>query len=120
MWKETLAKGVGAKDIILYIISKISASGGTGYFIEFAGSAIQALSMEGRMTICNMSIECGASGGLIAPDETTFEYMKGREFGPKGKPTICNAVEKWRQLKTDKDAVFDKEINVMMLPILRR
>lgn len=104
-----LSKGVTAKDIILYIISKISASGGTGYFIEFAGSAIRALSMEGRMTICNMSIECGARGGLIAPDETTFEYLKGREFAPKG-IAYDRAVEKWRQLKTDIDAVFDKEI----------
>ncbi len=105
----TLTKGVTAKDIILYVISKISASGGTGYFIEFAGSAIQALSMEGRMTICNMSIECGARGGLIAPDETTFEYLKGREFGPQG-AAYDRAIEKWRQLKTDTDAVFDKEI----------
>jgi 3-isopropylmalate/(R)-2-methylmalate dehydratase large subunit len=105
-----LAKGVGAKDIILYIISKISASGGTGYFIEYAGSAIRSLSMEGRMTICNMSIECGARGGLIAPDETTFEYIKGREFAPKGKE-FETTVAKWRQLTTDKDAVFDLELN---------
>jgi len=105
-----LAKGVGAKDIILYIISKISASGGTGYFIEYAGSAIRSLSMEGRMTICNMSIECGARGGLIAPDDTTFEYIKGREFAPKGKE-FAAAVAKWRQLTTDKDAVFDVELN---------
>ena len=104
-----LSKGVTAKDIILYIISKISASGGTGYFIEFAGAAIRALSMEGRMTICNMSIECGARGGLIAPDETTFEYLKGKEFAPKG-AAYEQAVEKWRKLKTDIDAVFDKEI----------
>ncbi|MBN2519226.1 MAG: 3-isopropylmalate dehydratase large subunit, partial [Bacteroidales bacterium] len=79
-----LKPGVTAKDIILYIISKISASGGTGYFIEYAGSAIKNLSMEGRMTVCNMSIECGSRGGLIAPDETTFNYIKGREFAPKG------------------------------------
>jgi 3-isopropylmalate/(R)-2-methylmalate dehydratase large subunit len=104
-----LSKGVTAKDIVLYIISKISASGGTGYFIEFAGSAIRSLSMEGRMTICNMSIECGARGGLIAPDETTFEYVKGREFAPKGE-AFEKAVAKWRMLKTDADAVFDKEI----------
>lgn len=104
-----LSKGVTAKDIVLYIISKISASGGTGYFIEFAGSAIRSLSMEGRMTICNMSIECGARGGLIAPDETTFEYVKGREFAPKGE-AFDEAVAKWRLLKTDSDAVFDKEI----------
>jgi 3-isopropylmalate/(R)-2-methylmalate dehydratase large subunit len=104
-----LSKGVTAKDIVLYIISKISASGGTGYFIEFAGSAIRGLSMEGRMTICNMSIECGARGGLIAPDDTTFEYVKGREFAPKGE-AFDKAVAKWKQLKTDDDAVFDKEI----------
>lgn len=105
----SLSKGVTSKDIVLYIISKISASGGTGYFIEFAGSAIRALSMEGRMTICNMSIECGARGGLIAPDETTFEYLKGREFAPKGTDYDL-AVEEWKKLKTDDDAVFDKEI----------
>ena len=79
-----LNKGVVCKDIILYIISKISASGATGYFVEYAGSAIRSLSMEARMTICNMSIEMGARGGMIAPDETTFDYMKGRKFAPKG------------------------------------
>jgi 3-isopropylmalate/(R)-2-methylmalate dehydratase large subunit len=104
-----LSKGVTAKDIILYIISKISASGGTGYFIEYAGSAIRNLSMEGRMTICNMSIESGARGGLIAPDETTFDYIKGREFAPKGE-AFDQAVEQWKELTTDEDAVFDKEI----------
>jgi len=104
-----LAKGVTAKDIVLYIISKITASGGTGYFIEYAGSAIRSLSMEGRMTICNMSIESGARGGMIAPDDTTFEYIKGREFAPKG-VEFDKAVEKWRQLKTDDDAAFDREI----------
>jgi 3-isopropylmalate/(R)-2-methylmalate dehydratase large subunit len=101
-------KGVTAKDIVLYIISKITASGGTGYFIEFAGSAIRNLSMEGRMTVCNMSIECGARGGLIAPDETTFAYIKGREFAPKGSE-FDKAVEKWKTLKSDSDAVFDLE-----------
>jgi len=104
-----LGKGVTAKDVVLYIISKISASGGTGYFIEFAGSAIRSLSMEGRMTVCNMSIECGARGGLIAPDQTTFEYVKGREFAPKAEE-FDEAVERWKQLNTDEDAVFDKEI----------
>lgn len=104
-----LAEGVTAKDVVLYIISKISASGGTGYFVEFAGSAIRGLSMEGRMTVCNMSIECGARGGLIAPDETTFEYIRGREFAPKGED-FDRAVEKWKLLKSDDDAVFDKEI----------
>ena len=105
-----LGKGVTSKDIILYIISKISASGGTGYFIEFAGSAIRKLSMEARMTICNMSIEMGARGGLIAPDETTFEYVKGRKFAPKGEEWD-KAVEYWNTLKTDDDAKFDMELN---------
>jgi len=103
-----LKKGVTAKDIILYIISKITASGGTGYFIEYAGSAIRSLSMEGRMTICNMSIESGARGGLIAPDEVTFNYIKGREFAPEGED-YDRAVEKWKTLKSDPDAKFDKE-----------
>ncbi len=103
-----LHEGVTAKDVILYIISKISASGGTGYFIEYSGSAIRSLSMEGRMTICNMSIESGARGGLIAPDDITFEYLKGREFSPKGKD-FDEAVKKWKALKSDVDAVFDKE-----------
>ncbi len=102
-------KGVTAKDIILYIIAKITASGGTGYFIEYAGSAIRSLSMEGRMTICNMSIESGARGGLIAPDETTFEYIKGREFAPQG-VEFDKAVAQWKKLKTDDDAVFDAEL----------
>jgi 3-isopropylmalate/(R)-2-methylmalate dehydratase large subunit len=100
---------VSAKDVILYIISQISASGGTGYFIEYAGSVIRSLSMEGRMTICNMSIESGARGGLIAPDRTTFEYLRGREFAPGGRE-FDRSVERWKTLVTDQDAVFDKEI----------
>lgn len=104
-----LGKGVTAKDIILYIISKISASGGTGYFIEYTGSAIQSLSMEGRMTVCNMSIEMGARGGLIAPDETTFEYVKGREFAPKGEEWE-ELLAYWKTLKSDEDAEFDLEL----------
>ncbi len=104
-----LGKGVTAKDIILYIISKISASGGTGYFIEYAGSAIQSLSMEGRMTICNMSIEMGARGGLIAPDETTFSYVKGREFAPAG-AEWDKKLAYWKTLVSDPDAVFDREL----------
>ena len=106
----TLGKGVTAKDIILYIISKISASGGTGYFIEYAGSAIRSLSMEGRMTICNMSIEMGARGGLIAPDETTFSYLKGREFAPGG-AEWDKKLAYWKTLSSDPDAVFDLELN---------
>ncbi|AGA78311.1 3-isopropylmalate dehydratase large subunit [Echinicola vietnamensis] len=103
-----LGKGVTSKDIILYIISKISASGGTGYFIEYAGSAIQSLSMEARMTICNMSIEMGARGGLIAPDEVTFDYLKGKEHAPKGEDWD-KAVEYWKSLRTDEGAEFDLE-----------
>lgn len=105
-----LAKGVTAKDLVLYVIAKLTASGGTGYFVEFAGSAFRNLSMEGRMTVCNMSIEMGARGGLIAPDEKTFTYVKGREYAPKGADWDA-AVEKWKALVTDADAVFDKEYN---------
>ncbi len=104
-----LQKGVTSKDIVLYIISQISTGGATGYFVEFAGSAIRKLSMEARMTICNMSIEMGARGGMIAPDETTIEYVKGREFAPKG-AEWDKAVAEWRQLPSDPDAVFDKEL----------
>ncbi|MBA2761841.1 MAG: 3-isopropylmalate dehydratase large subunit [Segetibacter sp.] len=106
-----LNNGTVSKDIILYIISKISASGATGYFVEFAGSAIRSLSMEARMTICNMSIEMGARGGLIAPDETTFNYMKGREFAPKGEQWERKLSE-WKQLFTDEDAAFHKELDI--------
>jgi 3-isopropylmalate/(R)-2-methylmalate dehydratase large subunit len=102
---------VVSKDIVLYIISQISAAGATGYFVEFAGSAIRRLSMEARMTICNMSIEMGARGGMIAPDETTFEYMKGRKFAPAGEEWD-RKVEQWRNLKTEDDAVFDMELNI--------
>ena len=106
-----LNNGVVSKDIILYIIAKISASGATGYFVEYAGSAIRNLSMEARMTICNMSIEMGARGGLIAPDQTTFDYIKGREFAPKG-ADWDKKLAQWHQLYSDKDARFDKEINI--------
>jgi 3-isopropylmalate/(R)-2-methylmalate dehydratase large subunit len=105
----TLNQGVVSKDIILYIISKISASGATGYFVEFAGSALRSLSMESRMTICNMSIEMGARGGMIAPDEITFNYIKGRHFAPKGEEWE-RKIEQWRELFSDEDAHFDKEI----------
>ncbi len=106
-----LKKGVTAKDIILYIISKISASGGTGYFIEYAGSAIRSLTMEGRMTVCNMSIECGSRGGMIAPDDITFNYLKDKEFAPKG-DAWTKAVEYWKNLRTDDDAIFDRELEI--------
>jgi len=105
-----LKKGVVSKDIILYIISRISASGATGYFVEYAGSAIRSLSMEARMTICNMSIEMGARGGMIAPDETTFAYMAGRRFAPKG-ADWDKALAYWKTLYSDPDAVFDKELH---------
>ena len=104
-----LREGVCSKDIILYIISKLGTGGGTGHFVEFAGSAIRSLSMEARMTICNMSIEMGARGGMIAPDQTTFDYLKGREFAPQGEEWD-KAVERWSKLRSDEDAVFDKEV----------
>jgi 3-isopropylmalate/(R)-2-methylmalate dehydratase large subunit len=106
-----LGKGVVSKDIILYIIAQISASGATGFFVEYAGSAIRGLSMEARMTICNMSIEMGARGGMIAPDETTFEYLKGREFAPKS-AEWDKKLAQWRQLFSDNDAQFDQEIHI--------
>ena len=102
-----LKKGVVSKDIILYIISKLTAAGGTGYFVEYAGSTIRSLSMEARMTICNMSIEMGARGGMIAPDETTYEYMKGREFMPKGKDWE-KAISYWKTLPSDRGAKYDR------------
>jgi 3-isopropylmalate/(R)-2-methylmalate dehydratase large subunit len=104
-----LAKGVVAKDIILHIIAQISAAGATGYAVEFAGSAIRSLSMEARMTVCNMSIEMGARSGMIAPDETTYAYMKGRPFAPQGAEWDRKVAE-WRQLASDADAVFDSEL----------
>ena len=106
-----LGKGVSSKDIILYIIAQISASGATGYFVEYAGSAIRSLSMEARMTVCNMSIEMGARGGLIAPDETTFAYVEGRKFAPQGDEWETKLAE-WRQLFSDEDAQFDVEIYI--------
>jgi 3-isopropylmalate/(R)-2-methylmalate dehydratase large subunit len=106
-----LKKGVLAKDIVLYILSKISASGATGYAVEYAGDTIRNLSMEGRMTVCNMSIEMGARCGLIAPDETTFSYVHGKTFAPHGEDWI-KALQYWQTLPSDSDAVFDKEINI--------
>ncbi len=103
-----LTPGVLSKDLILFIIARLGAAGGTGFFVEYAGSAIRALSMEARMTICNMSIEMGARGGLIAPDDTTFAYLQGRAFAPQG-AAFAAAVEQWRALYSDPDAVFDQE-----------
>ena len=104
-----LGKGVTAKDVALYMMSKMTTSGATGYFVEYAGSAIRNLSMEGRLTLCNLSIEMGARGGMVAPDEVTFEYIKGRENAPQGEEWE-KAVAYWKTLKSDDDAVFDKEV----------
>ena len=104
-----LHKGVTSKDIIMYIISEISASGATGYFVEYSGSAIRSLSMEGRMTICNMSIEMGARGGLIAPDETTFEYLKKIQAIP-GIDDLKSSINEWKKLRSDTYAVFDRDL----------
>lgn len=103
-----LRPGVTAKDVALYIMSKITTSGATGYFVEYAGSAVHALSMEGRLTLCNLSIEMGARGGFVAPDETTFEYIKGRPYAPQGAEWE-KAVAHWRTLRSGEDAVFDRE-----------
>ena len=105
----TLGKGVTAKDMALYLMSKLTTSGATGYFIEYAGEAVRNLTMEGRLTLCNLSIEMGARGGFIAPDEVTFAYIKGREYAPKGE-AWDKAVAYWKTLKSDDDAVFDKEL----------
>ena len=104
-----LGPGVTAKDLALYIMSQITTSGATGYFVEYAGEAIRALTMEGRLTLCNLSIEMGARGGFIAPDETTFAYLKGRPYAPQGEEWD-RAVERWKQLKSEPDATFDKEV----------
>ncbi|MDP9805692.1 3-isopropylmalate/(R)-2-methylmalate dehydratase large subunit [Trueperella bonasi] len=106
-----LKPGTTAKDIILAIIAKIGTNGGSGYVLEYRGEAIRDLSMEGRMTICNMSIEAGARAGMIAPDETTFEYIKGRPHAPEGEEWDA-AVEYWKTLRSDDDAVFDAEVNL--------
>ena len=105
----TLRRGVTAKDLALYMMAKMTTGGATGYFVEYAGEAIRSLSMEGRLTLCNLSIEMGARGGMVAPDETTFAYIKGRSYAPKGKDWD-DAVAYWRTLRSDDDAVFDKEV----------
>ncbi len=104
-----LGKDVTAKDVALYLMSKLTTSGATGYFVEYAGEAVRNLSMEGRLTLCNLSIEMGARGGFIAPDEVTFEYIKGRDYAPKGEDWD-KAIEYWKTLKSGEDAVFDKEL----------
>lgn len=106
----TLNKGVTAKDIALYLMSQLTTSGATGYFVEYAGSAIRSLSMEGRLTLCNLSIEMGARGGFIAPDDVTFAYLKDKPYAPKG-ADWDKAVAAWKELKSDDDAIFDKEVS---------
>ena len=105
-----LQKGVTPKDVALYLMSKLTTSGATGYFVEYSGQVVKDMTMEGRLTLCNLSIEMGARGGFVAPDETTFEYIKGREFAPKGE-AWDKAVEYWKTLKSGDDALFDKELN---------
>ncbi|CRL61069.1 3-isopropylmalate dehydratase large subunit [Proteus penneri] len=105
------AIGITAKDIVLAIIGKLGSAGGTGYIVEFTGEAIEALSMEGRMTLCNMAIEMGAKAGLVAPDDTTFNYLKGRQFAPKGQ-SWDEAIAYWRTLKSDDDATFDATVTI--------
>lgn len=104
-----LNPGVTAKDIALYVIAQLGTGGATGYFVEYAGQAVEDLSIEGRMTLCNMSIEMGARGGMVAPDEKTYQYIKGRDFAPKGEAWEA-AVAAWRTLPSDSDAVFDREV----------
>ena len=104
-----LQKGVTPKDVALYIISQLTTSGATGYFVEYAGDVFKNMTMEGRMTVCNLSIEMGARGGMIAPDEKTFHYIKGREFTPKGL-AWDKAMDYWQDLHTDEGAKFDKEL----------
>lgn len=106
----TLGKGITPKDVALYIISQITASGATGYFVEYAGDVFENMSMEGRMTVCNLSIEMGARGGMIAPDQVTFDYLNGKEKAPKG-DEWTKTVAYWKTLKTDPGAVFDKELS---------
>ena len=104
-----LGKGVSAKDVALYLMSQLTTSGATGYFVEYAGDVVRSMSMEGRLTLCNLSIEMGARGGFVAPDETTFAYIKGREHAPKGE-AWNRAVAYWKTLQSGPDAVFDKEL----------
>ncbi|HDN9006521.1 MULTISPECIES: 3-isopropylmalate dehydratase large subunit [Aeromonas] len=104
-----LAEGISAKDVVLAIIGKVGHAGGTGYVVEFAGEAIAGLSMEGRMTVCNMAIELGAKAGMIAPDQTTIDYIRGKEFAPKGE-ALEQAIAYWQSLKSDADAKFDAEV----------
>ena len=114
-----LQKGVTPKDVALYLIAQLSTSGATGHFVEYAGDVVRDMSMEGRLTLCNLSIEMGARGGFVAPDDTTFAYLKGKEYAPKGEEWE-KAVAYWRTLKSDDDAVFDKELVFDAADILPR
>ncbi len=114
-----LQKGVTPKDVALYLIAQLSTSGATGHFVEYAGDVVRDMSMEGRLTLCNLSIEMGARGGFVAPDDTTFAYLKGKEYAPKGEEWE-KAVGYWRTLKSDDDAVFDKELVFDAADILPR
>ncbi len=114
-----LSKGVTAKDVALFLMAKLTTSGGTGFFIEYAGDVVKDMSMEGRLTLCNLSIEMGARGGLVAPDEITFKYLKDREYAPKGADWE-RAVKYWKSLRSDEDAVFDKEIHFDAADIIPR
>jgi len=105
-----LGKGVTAKDVALYLMAELTTSGATGYFVEYSGDVVRDMSMEGRLTLCNLSIEMGARGGFVAPDDKTFAYLKGREYSPKG-VNWDKALEYWKTLKSGDDAVFDKELN---------
>lgn len=109
--KGSLSLGVTSKDVVLHVIGIIGTAGGTGHVIEFAGEVIENCSMEARMTICNMAIEAGARAGMIAPDDVTFNYLKGRPLSPKGE-VWSKAVEYWKTLKTDANAVYDKVIEI--------
>ena len=115
----SLGKGVTTKDVALYLMARLTTSGATGYFIEYAGSTVEQMSMEGRLTLCNLSIEMGARGGFVAPDETTFEYIKGREYAPKGEEWD-KAVAYWRTLRSGDNAVFDKELSFDAADIVPR
>lgn len=112
----SLGKGVGPKDVALFIISKLTTSGATGYFVEYSGDVFEQMSMEGRMTVCNLSIEMGARGGMIAPDETTYDYLKGREFTPKGEDWE-KAMAYWKTLKLMKVLSLTRNFLLMLLKL---
>jgi len=114
-----LAPGVTPKDVALFLMARLTTAGATGYFVEYAGDVVQQMSMEGRLTLCNLSIEMGARGGFVAPDETTFDYLKGKEYAPKGEEWD-KAVAYWQTLRSGEDAVFDREVSFDAADILPR